>query len=373
MRITTVISRLKSGGAEKRLVDLAHWLSTHGHEVTLLTRHPLRRDADFYDVPPPVRLERAPREAAMDCGWRDLRCQRVRRAAWRKALLGTSPDVVVSFGDTTNVHTLLALDKSPVPVVVSERTDPRFRKELSARWRLLRRLAYPKAAAVVMVAEDALPWARSRWPRWNVSCIPNPVRPAPPVERHPPPAWQRKPCIVAMGRLVELKGFAPLMRCFARLAGDFPEWRLYIVGEGPQRAALEELRDALGLHERALLPGAVNPPWGVLHHADVFVLSSRHEGFPNALCEAMACGVACVSYDCPSGPNRIIIHGENGLLAPDQDETALTEALRRLLTDNALRRRLGRSAPLVTERYETNTVMNMWQTLLRTAAAKRHK
>ncbi len=364
MRVTTVISRLSSGGAERRLVFLAQWLAGQGHSVTLLTRNQPRHEPGFYDVPRSVHLEWADEAAGMDCRWRDIPCQRRRLSAWRKAILETAPDVVISFSDITNIHTLMALKGARVPVVVSERTDPRFHHDINRREKFLRRLLYPKAAAVVLVAEEALPWARALRPHWPVEYIPNPVEPAPPVEEHPPPPWLEKPCIVGMGRLVPAKGFGTLLECFARLAGEFPQWRLCILGEGPLRETLETQARDLGLEGRVLLPGAVNPPWGVLHHADVFVLSSSYEGFPNALCEAMACGVACVSFACPSGPAQIIRHGEDGLLVPNGNAAALTEALRRLLTDQALRRRLGAVAPTLVQRYSVERVMGQWRELL---------
>ncbi len=368
VRITAVLSALTLGGAERQLCLLAGELAFHGHAVTLLPRRCL--PAPEIPIPAGVHLAQAPEGASRDCAWHAPLCQLARRKAWRTAILETRPDVVLGFGHPVNLHTLMALAGSGVPVIVSERSDPRHRA-LSWRWRLLRRLYYPGAAKVVLAAAAALDWARAMRPAWDVCAVDNPAWPPPPCERRPTPDWLRPPCVVALGRLAPEKGFDLLLRAFAPLAREFPDWRLYIVGEGGERPRLEGMVRELGLEGRALLPGAVFPAWGVLRRAQVFALSSRVEGFPNALLEAMACGVACLAVDCPSGPGRILRHERDGLLTPFGDPHAVTASmtagLRRLLADPDLRQRLGARAPEVLERFSVARILPLWQELIEQA------
>jgi glycosyltransferase involved in cell wall biosynthesis len=167
-----------------------------------------------------------------------------------------------------------------------------------------------------------------------------------------------------MGRLSREKGFDVLMRAFARCAATRPDWSLLIAGEGEERAHLVDLRGRLGLAARVRLPGRVADPGGLLRRADLFVLPSRHEGFPNALLEAMACGLPVVAFDCPSGPAEIVRPGQDGLLVPACDEEALAAAMRRLMDDEAERRRLGARAVEVLERFGLDRVMAAWETVV---------
>jgi glycosyltransferase involved in cell wall biosynthesis len=146
--------------------------------------------------------------------------------------------------------------------------------------------------------------------------------------RHP---WFREPgapLLVSVGRLAGMKDQATLLRAFARLPGDY---RLVILGEGRQRPKLQALAERLGVAERFDLPGHVANPFPYLARADLFVLSSRFEGSPNALLEALAVGTPAVATDCPSGPREILADGRYGALVPVGDADALAEAIEQTL------------------------------------------
>src|SRR5690606_8206234 len=137
---------------------------------------------------------------------------------------------------------------------------------------------------------------------------------APPAPVPPSASAGSRPVIVALGRLVDLKGFDLLIRAFAMVAEAIPGWSLEIHGEGPERPALEALAHALGVGERVRLPGYARDPHAVLRDAGLFALSSRLEGSPNALIDAMADGLAVVAFDCEAGPRELLRDGEDGVL-----------------------------------------------------------
>jgi GalNAc-alpha-(1->4)-GalNAc-alpha-(1->3)-diNAcBac-PP-undecaprenol alpha-1,4-N-acetyl-D-galactosaminyltransferase len=192
--------------------------------------------------------------------------------------------------------------------------------------------------------------------------IPNPVG----YKRCSAPSPKQSPerLLVTLGRLSPQKQFDYLLRAFERCGSRHPEWSLQIIGEGPDRQRLEALAADLGIGRRVRFSGVVPEPETILCEADLFVLTSRYEGFPNALLEAMACGLPVVSFDCPSGPREIIRDGIDGLLVPAQDVDALTTAMDRLMADQEGRRALGRRALEVTERFGIDRVMAMWDSVI---------
>ncbi len=169
--------------------------------------------------------------------------------------------------------------------------------------------------------------------------------------------------IAAMGRLAYQKGFDVLIEAFSQAAEGKPTWSLTILGEGPERRRLEEQIHARGLEGRVHL-GWVSDPNTVLRNCDAFVLSSRFEGFPNALLEAMALGLPAIAVDCPSGPAEIIRHDVDGLLVPLGDVPALSAAIRRVMSDDPLRTRLGKEAVQVVERFSTAKYYARWDEVL---------
>jgi len=285
-------------------------------------------------------------------------------------VVAAGPDLVLSFIDVANATTLLATRSLEVPVIVSERVHPPAHR-IPLRFAVLRRFLYPGATRVVVQTAGTARWARSWLLEQKVVTIPNPVVvPASCGNDRsrtfllPGGRW-----LVAMGRLEHQKGFDVLLSAFASISDDHPEWRLVVLGEGPERAALENEAIRLGLDQRVLLPGVSDAPETVLRQCEVFILSSRYEGFPNALCEAMACGLAVVSSDCPEGPGEIIRDDLDGILVPPDDPDALAEALSKIMSDGDYRLRLAARAAEVVTRFDEQTIFETWETLLREVVA----
>jgi glycosyltransferase involved in cell wall biosynthesis len=175
----------------------------------------------------------------------------------------------------------------------------------------------------------------------------------------PAAAATERPLLVACGRLTAQKDYPTLLRALARVRRELPA-RLWIVGQGEQRAGLEALATQLELGEAVRFQGFQPNPYPFMRAADLFVLSSRWEGFGNVIVEAMAVGTPVVSTDCTHGPREIIADGESGLLVPPGDDAALAAAILRVLRDPALRARLAAggaerarafAAPTIAARY----------------------
>lgn len=136
------------------------------------------------------------------------------------------------------------------------------------------------------------------------------------------------PLVLAVGRLAKQKDFSTLLEAFNILKGDL-DARLLILGKGPLRSQLEQQASALGISDRIRMPGHVDNPYKFMASADVLALSSRWEGLPTVLIEAMACGCQCVATDCPSGPAEILEKGKWGALVPTEDPAALAKEIRK--------------------------------------------
>lgn len=297
-----------------------------------------------------------PSKNFLDSVLSNLRRYRILRAALRHC----RPDVVVSFIDITNVLVLATTRWTSMRAVISERIDPRFHR-IGRRWRIARRFAYPFCDRLVVQTESVADWARSIVPAEKVRVIPNAAPSLTPGNGTP---RLRERIILGVGRLHTQKGFDLLIRAFAasRIGGD--DWRLVIVGEGPERPNLSALAAELGVLDQVLLPGETQDPGNWYSRCGMFVLSSRFEGFPNVLLEAMTHAAPVISFDCPSGPRDIVRHGEDGLLLPPEDVPALTSAIARLSSDRTERTRLGEAAVHVADRYSPELITRRWEELL---------
>lgn len=359
MRVALVISALGAGGAERVIVTLANCWAARGWPVTLITfEQP--GTTPYYEVDPRVALRQLGIASVGSPLWRAISQNLRRIRALRQVLRAAEADLAISFLAKINVLTMLASRGLGFPVVVSERNNPK-RQRFRGIWSWLRQRLYATAYGVVTPSRGVLESFPSRI-RQRGRIIPNPIDLTSTAS-----ARRGSGNLVAVGRLVDQKGFDLLLEAFARIAPEQPDWTLTIWGEGDQRAALEARRESLGLEARVRLPGVTERPGQWVAGSDLFVLSSRYESFGNVITEAMAAGLPVIAFDCPFGPGDILRDGEDGLLVPAEDVEALAAGMRRLMADADLRARLGEAAARNVRRFAREAVVAEWDALVAAA------
>jgi GalNAc-alpha-(1->4)-GalNAc-alpha-(1->3)-diNAcBac-PP-undecaprenol alpha-1,4-N-acetyl-D-galactosaminyltransferase len=356
MRIMLAVTTMTAGGAERVAATLVNHWSASGHKVALITI--ASSDLDFYALDQRVTRIALGLSHSTKTWFAFLAVNFKRIRKLHSAILDFKPDVILSFLDTTNVRMLLASCGTGIPVIVSERIDP-TQLSIGRVVRMLRRLLYKRAAAVVVLTPRIARWASGFVKKEAIHVIPNPISQQFGKNGKLEPGRVGRQ-VIAIGRLEEQKGLDMLLRAFAQCAEEHPGWILKIIGDGSERDRLKAQAAALHIGDRITWERAVKQPEKELHRSDLFVLSSRFEGFPNVLAEAMACGLPVVSFDCLSGPREIIHDGEDGLLVPPNDVDALAQAMSRLMGSEAERKRLGDHAACIVERFGVARIADMW-------------
>jgi len=360
MRLLLMIHSLGAGGAERVMTLIADALVSRGHEVHLLTLADVQED--FFSPVAEVKRVRLALASSSNSLAKAV-CANIRRiVAIRGKMVELAPDAVVSFTTSVNVLALIAGARTGIPVFVSERVDPRAHA-LQRQWSILRDLTYRRARAIIVQTKAVADWYRERLPDGvEVATIPNPV--AARTESAIPSLPVSGPYFLAMGRLVPQKGFDVLIRAFQLIAHDILANSLIIIGAGSEREALEGMVRERGLQSRVHVLDPVKDVTAVMDSAHAFVLSSRYEGFPNVLLEALAGGIPVIATDCPSGPREILDGGRYGLLVPPEDPEALATAMRRIATDAALRTQFSSAGTKRVEEYRPEVIVTEWEQIL---------
>jgi GalNAc-alpha-(1->4)-GalNAc-alpha-(1->3)-diNAcBac-PP-undecaprenol alpha-1,4-N-acetyl-D-galactosaminyltransferase len=385
--VVLVVAHLGPGGAQRVVATAANALVEKGIDVHVITL--LDEPADAYGLDARVRRHRRSRlqQPAIAgplpiAGPLQRTASRVRsalsyvllprdsipayglglarRARWlRKTLITIGPDAVLSFLTQTNILTVLATRGLAVRTVVSERNDPRLQRHRQ-RVEVLRKIVYRWSDVVTANSFGAVSALGDFVPEKKLAFLPNPLS----IENSPQDITFSAPTFITVTRLVEQKGLDVLLKAAARAFRSLPDWRLAIVGDGPLRQDLETLSSNLGIASRVEWFGHVPNPTAYLRAAQFFVLTSRFEGSPNALLEAMACGLPAVVSDASPGPLELVGQEQAGLIVPVNDIEATANAITRLATDQTLRERLGEAALERTKIHQLDTAMQAWLELL---------
>ena len=404
--IAMYIGSLNKGGAERVMINLAEYFCSRGYRVTLITTYladdeyeaphgnwsleetpgmkkmtvlnPDDKQKVIYLKNDPGKIEPAvdgedSKTIGIDRVFTALmpderggRITNFRRRIQklRNTFKELNPDLILSFLGKNNVMAINAARGLEIPVVVSVRSNP-SREYASKGLNLSMNMLFPKAAGVVVQTTGARDYFKDSI-RKKCKILPNSIHPDF-INREIVPFENRTKTIVSVGRLDDNKNQILLIKAFGRIAAEHSDYRLVIYGDGPSKNKFMDEAGRLGLLDKSIFfMGNVSGVADKISDSEIFVLSSKQEGMPNALIEAMSLGLCCISTDCPcGGPKDLIDNKGNGILIPmgsdEEMEMSLSEALSLTIRDRELARKMSEAAASVREKYSPDKINLMWE------------
>lgn len=353
MNIYLITATLTSGGSERVMSILANELSKKGHQVSIIC---INKHIVFYPISDDVKVVFAEDEV----GGNSL----LRKILWlRKYVQGVRPDVVIPFMEAVYCFTLLSLIGIHVPVISSERIDPRkspfFRN-------ILRRIFLPLTTHLV-VQTEAIKSFYPSFIRKKTSVIYNPVSDE--VFREMDNGKlaieneKKLNRIISVGKLDEQKNQQLLIRAFSKISPLFPDLQLVIYGEGPLRENLESLVRSLGLEGKVLLPGRTEHVIDEMRKSKLFCFSSDYEGMSNALLEAICVGLPIITTNV-SGASELVQDGVNGFIVNIRDGEQMINAMKRLLSDENMMNQFSEVNIRKASQFSIDKIVGQWESLI---------
>ena len=350
MKIIFTLASLGSGGAERVVSLLANKMDEMGHKVEIIC---LKYDDVYYQTNDSIKVVYGKGQAKNNLS----------ELYWlRKHILQEKPNVVIAFTEGVYCFTIAALLGTKIPVIASERLDP---SAMTWKRNLLKRLLLPYANWLVVQTRTIKEYFPKRIQK-KTSVILNPVSltPSPsPKGEGSIQSEEKKNRIISVARLFPQKNQEMMIRAFAKIANDYPEWELVIYGEGPLRDKLEDLVSSLHLQEKVSLPGRTEHVTEELQKSKIFCLSSDYEGMSNSMIEAICMGLPIVSTKV-SGTDELIKDGVNGYLVEIGDEAGMALALKRLIQDEELMKQMGEENKKKASLFKLDAIVNNWMELI---------
>ncbi len=350
MKIAFVIANLNGGGSERAVSNLSLAMEKEGHVVSIIVL-----DAD--NIVYPFGGEIIDLNIPHSTSPLGQIINMLKRKSALKALFKKHQfDGIFTFMESAGFPSAMA--SKDVVVSVHENPD-----KMSKVYKMLYPYLYPKTKKVIACSKAMEDRLIDLYGFKNTGTIYNSVDIDLVQQKSKEPIEVTRPYILTVGRLVHVKGFDLLIEAYAQSKAK-ENLDLIILGEGELRVELQALIDGKGLTNKIILKGNVDNPFAYYANAELYTLSSRNEGFPNILIEALACSCPCIAFDCKTGPNEIINDGENGLLIEAENVPALTAAIDRLDQDEELQANFAKNAKESVQHLTPESIAKEWLKLV---------
>ena len=359
MNIFFFIHHLGNGGAERVTSVLANGLAANGHKVTIGV---YASRSNLYELHSNVTIKQ------VDSYYMSGLFAKIRKyQGIRKLILQSSPDVIIAVMPFNYIAAKIASLGLSIPIVVSDHTT--FSWNPTFKLKFIRYYLYAFADAVTVLTKRDKEMMSSYL--HNTKVMYNPL--SFPITNKA--VLNRKKNIISVGRLSvwNVKGFDLLLESWAQIHSNYPEWVLKIAGDG-DASDYEFIRNktiALGIEHRVELLGFISNIKDVLEESSIFALSSRIEGFPCSLIEAMSQGCACVSYSINGIIKEIITDGEDGYIIEDGDVVSFSSAIEKLILDENKRNSIGEQAKISMQKLNAAYIITQWELFLKTVIDKK--
>ena len=354
MKILFCLGGLEKGGAERVASNLCNFFISKNHDVEILAT---RIDNIAYEFNDKIKIksleETQKKENQIIRNYRLIK-------KMKQEVYDYNPDIIISFlkEPTTRILFLKKYFRKikRIPLIISIRVDP---KAIYSKfpYNLLVKLLYNSSDGYIFQTDEAKEFFNKTIQNRS-TIIPNPINESFLIE---PFNGARKKVIVSVGRLAPQKNYKLLIDSFEEVNKKYPEYKLHIYGEGPLKDQLKKYILSKKLENEILLKGIVDDIKKEIYDATMFVLSSDYEGISNALMEAMALGLPCISTDSSGGGSRFLIENEkNGILVPMQNKEQLVKAIIKIIEDKEYANKLGNSASKKMKPLSQKNINKLW-------------
>lgn len=349
-KIAIVITDLCLGGAERVTSFLSNYFSEKGRDVYLIS---LTTGERAYAISENISVIEFDASHTSNTLFKYMYLIRT----LRKTIKTIKPHAVLGMMSYSGSMAAIACLGLNIPVLLSERNDPNTSTLAARKQRLITFVHRNFITTAIFQTESARSFYYSKEDERGV-IIPNPLY----LEAMPSPNTKlnRTHSIVSAGRLNEQKNYALLLDAFALVHSQYPEYSLTIYGEGEERSSLEEQRERLGLEDSVFLPGNEKNLFARFQESELFVLSSDYEGMPNALIEALAMGLPCITTDYSEGRGTVVTDKSNGLVVPRNQVEALSDAMLWCIEHPDAAERLGLEASKIREQLDSKVICKRW-------------
>lgn len=345
--VALIVNSLSSGGAERVVSILANeWSKKADVKVNIVL---LSEIVDFYVINENVNIVRIPFPKTKSKLVR-LFLRGMSAFKFRREIKEIQPDFILSFTNRINVFSLFSLLGLNFRHFISERNSPAVKH--SPLFNFVRSFLYSKSTGAILQTDKFKAYFEK-----NISNIPNKVI-SNPITCPGHEMLIRNRVIINVGRLEKQKGQELLIKAFAMTDYKKHGWKLCILGDGPLKNELLHLISVLQLESFVTLVGRQDNVFDWYYRSGMFVFSSLYEGFPNALAEAMVCGMPVISFDCPTGPSELIKNNLNGLLVEEKNIIALSNAMTYLMNDDSKRNDFSKEAIKLAAELDAESISN---------------